>query len=774
MKKAIYLLFFFFLYFQSTAQKTVPNRGYVFDNDVIPRVDILIDPDSLDILLAEGNEFSNHEFPATFIFDNQEEIDTVENVGFRLRGNTSRTSAKKSFKISFNTFQAGKKYKGLEKLNLNGEHNDPSISRSVINWDILRALKIPGSRANHVNLYLNGNYRGIFANIEHIDEEFIQKRFEEADGNLYKCLWPSTLEYISSDPNDYKLTSNGRRIYELKTNITTDDYSKLSEFIRILNNTPNNQLECELDKVFNVNAYLKAAAFDILIGNWDGPIYNKNNFYLYENPATQKIEYIPFDLDNTLGIDWLSIDWGNRNIYTWPQNLEDRPIYGRLMENDIYRDRFSFFIKQMAQEILHPDILFPSIDDLKNKLNPFIANDPFYPLQYGFSTNDFTNSFDESLNYFQTPYGIKDYIETRLTSALNQLENNNSSPIITNLVNNYPGLNEDIHVQVRVEDESVVTGQLFYITNTGPTAVPLFDDGQHEDGDANDHIWGCIIPGFAESTTFEYFVTFTDAENTIARSPVCETKEIRINPTTPNLVINEFMASNNSTLADDFGEYDDWIEIYNADIMPIFLGDFYLTDNLNNRNKWKIPDLWINPTNYLVFWADGDTHQGDQHTNFKLKAAGEQIGIFASRENSFAVVDTLSYDEQISDISQGRLPNGLGPIQFLDLPSPGLINENNTSTNKITRTAHAQFFPNPFYNSIQMSFTFELAQTGILYIYNALGQVVLEKEFHESCNRIDFNWDRKDKNSNTSPNGIYFISLHLSNGQKITGSISAQ
>ena len=51
--------------------------------------------------------------------------DTVLNVGFRLRGNTSRTAGKKSFKVSINSFVAGRKWNQLEKLNLNGEHNDP-------------------------------------------------------------------------------------------------------------------------------------------------------------------------------------------------------------------------------------------------------------------------------------------------------------------------------------------------------------------------------------------------------------------------------------------------------------------------------------------------------------------------------------------------------------------------------------------------------------------------------------------------------------------------
>ena len=86
--------------------------------------------------------------------------------------------------------------------------------------------------------------------------------------------------------------------YDLKNNGSAD-YSDLIEFLDILNRTPPADLPCELEEVFNVDSYLKVIAFDIFSGNWDGPIYNKNNCYLYKNTATGKFEYIPFDLDNT-------------------------------------------------------------------------------------------------------------------------------------------------------------------------------------------------------------------------------------------------------------------------------------------------------------------------------------------------------------------------------------------------------------------------------------------------------------------------------------------
>ena len=444
-----YLLLFSTINLQ--AQEIIPNKGHVFEDSQIPRVDIFLPSDSLAEILATGNELSDYEYHATFLFNNGSEIDTLQDVGFRLRGNTSRFSPKKSFKISFNTYAPGRKYKGLEKLNLNGEHNDPSIARSKICWDLLRDLEIPGSRSNHVRLYINEEYRGLYLNVEHVDEEFVQERFGNVVGNLYKCLWPATLEFISNNPNDYKFESGGRRAYDLKTNQSQDNYADLAEFINVLNNTPDNQLECALEEVFNVNGYLKAAAFDILMANWDGPIFNKNNFYLYHNPRTDLFEYIPFDLDNTIGIDWFGVDWASRNIYDWAPQGEPRPLYQRLMAIPVFRERFTYYVQKIANEHMIPSQLFTRIEAIRDQIVDWVEIDPFYPLSYGFSSSDFNNSYTSSINYNHTPYGIIPYLTSRKQSALAQWETTNSSPIIQRVQHNFPGLAQDIIITAQID-----------------------------------------------------------------------------------------------------------------------------------------------------------------------------------------------------------------------------------------------------------------------------------------------------------------------------------
>lgn len=749
---------FLFISINIFGQNLFPENGPVFRDDVVPRIDILIPQDSLDIMLAPGNEESNYHWHATFIFSDGEILDTLENVGFRLRGNTSRGAAKKSFKISFNTYEPGRKYYGLEKMNINGEHNDPSIVRSKVCWDMLRNMGVPAPRANHVEFYVNDFYAGLFANIEHIDEEFVQLRFGNNDGNLFKCLWPADLNYKGDNPDLYKEEMFGRRTYALKTNTDIDDYSDLADFIDILNNTPIDDLPCELEEIFNVNTYLKAIAFDILSGNWDGPIFNKNNFYLYHNEATGKFEYIPYDLDNTIGIDWFGEDWTARNIYEWDSS-EWRPIYERLMEVPEYRDRFSFYMDMFLEEVYHEDILFPYLDNLKTMLLPYVENDPLYPLDYGFSLQDFEESFESGLPFFHTPFGLKEFISARRTSALDQLESYSIAPVVTEVENNYPNELVDISITADVEDdENILIVETCYTVDGGSTiCVEMYDDGIHDDGDAGDGKYGGTIAALGAPGVVEYHVKATDNDAKVSQSPVCGAIPIYIGSSGVPLVINEFMASNSTTIADEFDEFDDWVEIFSMSDVPIYLGNYFLSDDEAIPNKWQMPDVWIQPEEYLIFWTDRDDEQGDFHTNFKLSAGGEFIGIFESEANNYAQIDGYEFSEQTTDIAFGRLPNGTGNFQKVNA-TPGSHNEPFTSADeKYGLDISIDISPNPFSDILHISLESEFLENIEIEIFDAFG-----KQFYK--NIIAGNEADKFIDTSVFPQGVYFLKIKNERG----------
>lgn len=694
----------------AAGQPIFPEDGPVYGDDVVARIDITINRDTLAWLYKPENQQSDIEWRAEFVFDNGTLRDTVHEIGFRLRGNTSRASAKKSFKVSFNTYQSGRKYYGVEKLNLNGEHNDPTVARAKISWELCHNAGIPASRSSFVQLYINNNYHGLYINVEHIDEEFADKRYGSQDGNLYKCLYPADLNYLGNDPDLYKFMAGDRRAYELKTNKTADDYSGLAHFIDVLNNTPIADLPCELEKVFNVQDYLKVAAMDVMTANWDGYIFNKNNFYLYDNPATGRFEYIPYDLDNTYGIDWFGIDWATRNIYEWDHDSEYRPLFERLMEIPEYRDWFSYYIHQISA-LMTPSPFFERLEIIKNQNYPFIIDDPYYPLDYSYSPDDFLSAFTNGTGA-HVPVGITEFVTSRSAATASQLQLNNITPIVNYLSATHNGAGGSAWVEATVTDDDPVEVALLYQINDGDWQTAMMTAG-------SDNRFSLQVNLPEGQSVINYHISAADTFGHTTLYP-CEPETMTVSPASAwPLFINELLASNDTGITDEAGEHDDWLEIYNAGDEPLWLGDKYLSDNFANPGKWLMPDYTIQPDEYLLVWCDEDQEQGIFHTNFKLSKGGEELGIFDAESTGFAPIDTLTFPAQETDISYGRRPDGTDSWVFFEHPTPGISNLLSDIDDQPTAQQTFFGFPNP----VGHGFLFFNKKTDFI-IYNQTGRAV--------------------------------------------------
>jgi hypothetical protein len=143
------------------------------------------------------------------------------------------------------------------------------------------------------------------------------------------------------------------------------------------------------------------------------------------------------------------------------------------------------------------------------------------------------------------------------------------------------------------------------------------------------------------------------------------------------LFINEFGASNNTIITDPQGEYDDWIEIYNAGDGSIDIGGMYLTDNLGTPTKWRIPDnvpvlTTISPKGFILIWADNDTDQSGLHASFELNSDGEEVALFDT--DGTTLIDSVEFDDQKQDISYARFPDGTDNWGYMTSPTPGSTN----------------------------------------------------------------------------------------------------
>jgi hypothetical protein len=750
----------------------------VFNDATVATIRILIHPDSLAAILDPANADSDHEYPATFLFDNGVIRDSLTNVGFRLRGNTSRDARKKSFKISVNTFVAGRKFFGLEKLNVNSEHNDPSIIRAKVCWDLFATSGVKASRSNHARLFINSTYFGLYINVEHIDENFVRERFGNNDGNLYKCLWPADLAYLGADPNLYKRVSGGRRLYELETNKQLDDYSDLANFISVLNLTSSTDFPVAIQRVFNVNGFLRSLAVDVATGSWDNYWFLKNNYYLYRNTATGKFEWIPYDYDNTLGIWWTAImggvNWGTRNIYSWGHPSEPRPLTTRLLGVPEFRNRFSFYLNRFVQRHYLEARMFPRIDSIHTMITPAAEADTFRTLDYGFTIADFHNSYNQALGRHVT-YGLKPFVTTRRNSAISQLNLVNVAPILSDVQRTprFVSARDSVTFTIRVEDESSPTTVLLRYRINGGTfqSVPMYDDGLHNDGAAGDEVFGISLARLAANSLVEYYFSATDAQNQTSFEPSDAPTSLflyRVGASTPRIVINEFMARNDTTIRDPFGEHEDWIEIYNADSVSVRMRDWYLTDNFANPRKWRFPDTTLAPRAFLLVWADEDSSQGPLHANFKLAREGEEIGLYRSDSLSTMVADTITFGFQQSDAAFGRMPDGAATWQVVRA-TPGFANRA-TSVGELLDAIPTEFaleaYPNPFNPSTTITFSIPVG-TGhapsLLEVFDVLGRQVatLVKM------NLQAGWYSATFNATDLASGMYFARL-TSGGRVLT------
>jgi spore coat protein CotH len=376
---------------------------------------IRLEMDSLDkvFLLDEENIWSNEYLHCSFRFTNSL-MDTilVFDVGIRLRGNTSRNHPKKSFKLKFKEFE-GEKFFDQKKFNLKAENNDPSFTREMLALQTFRRNNMAAARSHHTEVYINGEYMGLYLNVEQLDDEFVQSRFDNDSGNLYKCTWPATLE------DDGQIYDDD--IYELKTNKDINDRSVLAHFVHVLNNSPDEEFEGALEEVFNVEKYLKYLAVEALTGHWDGYSYNKNNFYLYENDDTGLIELMPYDVDNTFGIDWIGGDWGKHDVMNWSNPQEARPLTKRILARGKYLAEYVSLLETMLDGDFSAEYFNPLFDELKSMLSDHVARDAYFPLTFGYTFADFSNSYTQTVAD-HLPYGLKPFVTTRSLTAQEQLE----------------------------------------------------------------------------------------------------------------------------------------------------------------------------------------------------------------------------------------------------------------------------------------------------------------------------------------------------------------
>ena len=239
----------------------------------------------------------------------------------------------------------------------------------------------------------------------------------------------------------------------------------------------------------------------------------------------------------------------------------------------------------------------------------------------------------------------------------------------------------------------------------------------------------------------------------------------------PVLIINEFMASNQTAYQDEYGQYEDWIEIYNAGQQVVNIGGLYFTDNLSDPYKWRIPDVYpeqttIHPGEYMVLFADQDTEQGPLHLNFRLSADGEEIGISTIFQDQFTWIDSVIFGLQTADLSYGRFHDGASAWYIMAQYTPGETNLFTSIPEYEALKFQMQAYPNPandlLYIHIKNISRYSAEASFDLQLFDLTGRLILRQELFNPGPDFTYTLDLS-----MVPSGFYLLKAGNGNHEAI-------
>jgi spore coat protein CotH len=256
-----------------------------FDETVIHTVDITISDRNIRELNSNGREYVE----ADVVVDGT----AMPQVGLRLKGsstyqdlNCSDGYCKASFKIKTDEYLPDQKYGSLQRITLNNMTSDYTQSKEVVVYNVLRDASQLGSRCSYVRVTINGEPWGLYANVEAMDDEWVKRRFEDAEGNLWAT---------ASSGADF--TDTGLARWEL--NSGDGDKSQLKALTRALK-TYNGDFFGELSEIMNADQYLDYWAWCAAVGNYDGYPFTGNDVILYEDPLDERrVVFMPWGTDES-------------------------------------------------------------------------------------------------------------------------------------------------------------------------------------------------------------------------------------------------------------------------------------------------------------------------------------------------------------------------------------------------------------------------------------------------------------------------------------------
>ncbi|WP_047245319.1 CotH kinase family protein [Maribacter thermophilus] len=345
-----------------------PDFDEVFANDEVKRLDIVITEERWQSMLDDmtslygpfgsrgrGTATSTDEdpifVPAEVFYNDKEWY----RVGVRFKGNSSLQSTwqagnlKLSFKLDFDEFEDdypqidNQRFYGFKKLSLKNNFDDKSMLREKVAADIFRNAGLAVSNTAFYTVYVDYGdgpvYFGLYTMVEEVDDTVIDEQFDDNDGNLYKPDGGAATFALGTYDEDE---------YVKKTNEDEADFSDVESLLSILHDesrtTDAAVWRSNLDAVFDTDVFLKYLATNTIIQNWDTYGRMSHNYFLYNDPDSGKLTWIPWDNNEALQEGKQQgapeLDFSDVSENQWP-------LISYLYEDDVYRATYDYYLEEV-------------------------------------------------------------------------------------------------------------------------------------------------------------------------------------------------------------------------------------------------------------------------------------------------------------------------------------------------------------------------------------------------------------------------------------------
>ena len=291
----------------------------------LPTFKITVDEANLKMLVSEPKKYVR----GTVVVGDK----TYKEVALHLKGAAGsfrNWDDKPALTLNFDKFVKGQTYQGLDKLHLNNSVQDGSYLNEIACSELAKAMGLPTARATHAVVELNGRKVGLYVLKEGYNKQFVDRNFPDANkGNLYDGGFLQDIDQKLK--LDQGTANDGKDLKALTVACQIGDAAKRYEVV---------------EKLLNVDLFVKNVALQFLAGDWDGYVRNRNNFRVYFNSKDGKAVFIPHGMDQM---------FGDPNEAIWPGagSLVSRAI----LENDVGKKKAIAAYKELSEKHFTPEFL---------------------------------------------------------------------------------------------------------------------------------------------------------------------------------------------------------------------------------------------------------------------------------------------------------------------------------------------------------------------------------------------------------------------------------